>query len=280
MKKSLFFLLLVVSADVIAQSQLPGKSVPFELLQRELFAPSCGIPACHDGSFEPDFRTAESSYNTLVYHPVVKNNSSNQFTYRVVPEKPEESVLYERITNCCFVNQNDRMPFTVGDTLDRSKIEMVKNWILEGAFNQSGAAYPPPPTPISFHEKYYVRGNDTLNMSEDLFHLGGIYPKPLYPEPNISNLTFYFLIRNEEKSETSQYKMGLFSDKNYTKLIREFDLTKEGSGFSVVVPKETYKPGEIVFMQVKVIRKDQTYLYPNSNTPFYQRLHWSVLYKQ
>src|SRR5688572_4080833 len=63
-----------------------------------ILSKKCAVPACHGGSFEPDYRTIESSYNTLVYHPVVKNNATNDFTYRVVPFDTGASWLHERIT--------------------------------------------------------------------------------------------------------------------------------------------------------------------------------------
>ena len=46
----------------------------FAGLQRDIFKKTCSNSGCHDGTFEPDFRTLESSYNTLVYQPVIKNN--------------------------------------------------------------------------------------------------------------------------------------------------------------------------------------------------------------
>ena len=49
-------------------------SASFVNLHKELFSPSCNVLGCHDGSFEPDFRTVQSSYNTLVYHTILKNN--------------------------------------------------------------------------------------------------------------------------------------------------------------------------------------------------------------
>jgi hypothetical protein len=60
-------------------------STSFVKLHRDFLGPSCNVMGCHDGSFEPDFRTVQSSYNTLVYHPILKNNLDETFTYRVVP---------------------------------------------------------------------------------------------------------------------------------------------------------------------------------------------------
>ena len=51
----------------------------FSALHNNIFYPTCANSGCHDGTFEPDFRTIESAYNSLVYHPVIKNDLNNSF---------------------------------------------------------------------------------------------------------------------------------------------------------------------------------------------------------
>lgn len=273
----LFLACLLFSNNLSAQSNSNGKATSFQMLQREIFSPNCALSGCHDGSFEPDFRTTESSYNTLVFHPVVKNNLGNKFKYRVLPGKPEESVLYERLTNCCFVNQDDRMPFTVGDTLPSFKTDMVKKWIIQGAANQLGIAPVSPPAGIYFDERYQVKGNDSISMNSDTFHEDGFYANSLMINPEHRKISFQFNIRNEDPSDEQQYNLTFFSDKNYTALITEYELKKNKTDFSADVLAQDFRPNQIAFMQLKVIRKDKTYYYPNSNTPYFQKTHWSVL---
>ncbi|MDZ7847123.1 MAG: hypothetical protein U5L96_10330 [Owenweeksia sp.] len=62
-------------------------------LHKNVFSIRCASPACHDGSFEPDYRTVQSTYSSLVYHPVTKNDDQNSYQYRVYPGKAEESLL-------------------------------------------------------------------------------------------------------------------------------------------------------------------------------------------
>ncbi len=62
-------------------------------LHRYIFAVKFANPTCHDGSFEPDFRTVESSYQTMVYHPVTKNSEDERFRFRVYPNKADSSWL-------------------------------------------------------------------------------------------------------------------------------------------------------------------------------------------
>ena len=69
----------------------------FASLQNNIFQPYCNNSGCHDGTFEPDFRTIESSYSTLVYQPIIKNNSTETYQYRVKPGESDKSVLYARL---------------------------------------------------------------------------------------------------------------------------------------------------------------------------------------
>ena len=36
-------------------------------LHKLIFSTKCAVPACHDGAFEPDFRSVQGSYDQLVY---------------------------------------------------------------------------------------------------------------------------------------------------------------------------------------------------------------------
>ena len=108
-------------------------------IHQDILHPRCAVPGCHDGSFEPDFRTVQSSSSTLVYASIVKNNADSTFQYRVVPFDTASSVLHERLTNCCFANINDRMPQdNIGVPLESEYITRIENWILDGAKNMFG----------------------------------------------------------------------------------------------------------------------------------------------
>ncbi|MFN0274978.1 MAG: hypothetical protein ACKVPJ_04480 [Chitinophagales bacterium] len=99
-----------------------------------IFKPTCAIPACHDGSFEPDFRTVQSAYNTLVYHPVIKNDEDENYSFRVVPGDTTASWLYERITtDDATLGQ---MPLY--DTLTKPEMQTIIDWIANGAQDVMG----------------------------------------------------------------------------------------------------------------------------------------------
>jgi hypothetical protein len=102
----------------------------FLSLHRDIFSLKCATPACHDGSFEPDFRTPQSAYSTLVYHKIIKNTTDGRFKYRVIPNNVQNSWLHERITTGDGVL--GRMPL-YSQSLSTAEIDRIKAWINEGA---------------------------------------------------------------------------------------------------------------------------------------------------
>ena len=106
-------------------------------LHQNIFKPTCANSGCHDGTFEPDFRTLESTYNTLVNHPVIKNDPANSFTFRVVPGDVDASQLVARLTYDIDGNSGI-MPLALEPDSDYTAkkeeyIQNVKDWIAGGA---------------------------------------------------------------------------------------------------------------------------------------------------
>lgn len=115
--------------------QLDPRSI--EGLHAKIFAPTCANSGCHDGTFEPDFRTVKSTYYTLVYHDIIKQNPSNILTYRVEPGNANQSAIIERLTVDIGGNSGI-MPLVVepgSDWNDSSQIyiQYIKDWINDGA---------------------------------------------------------------------------------------------------------------------------------------------------
>jgi hypothetical protein len=138
----------------VVNNQNPNlASIPatnFAWLHEKVFRPTCANSGCHDGTFEPEFRTVASSYNTLVNHPVITNNATNSFNYRVVPGDTALSLLHERLTT--FIpNTSGMMPLeTVGTdwpTNSSEYISKIESWILSGAKDMYGN--PPPSSEMS-----------------------------------------------------------------------------------------------------------------------------------
>lgn len=117
-------------------------SLNFAALHHFIFQPTCANSGCHDGSFEPDFRTIQSSYNTLLFQPVIKNDPQGTFTYRVVPGDVGKSQLYNRITVDIDGNSGI-MPLSIDPDSDwpehkNKYIENIKKWIEAGAPDMFG----------------------------------------------------------------------------------------------------------------------------------------------
>lgn len=109
----------------------------FDGLHANIFSKSCAVSGCHDGNFEPDFRTIESSYNTLVDQPIIKNDPQNTYEVRVKPGNPTQSVLVARMTFDIDGNSGI-MPLVIDTNSDWAEkkeeyIQNVKDWIQKGA---------------------------------------------------------------------------------------------------------------------------------------------------
>lgn len=166
-------------------------------IHRNILLPKCAVPGCHDGVFEPDFRSVQSSFTTLVYHPVVKNNANNDFTFRVVPFDTTRSVLYERITNCCFVNQNDRMPQdNIGVPLPQTDIDHIAAWIMNGARDVNGDVPKYPNLEPTLKSPFFVAIDDkippTVLYSDQNNRVDSIIYYPFLVPSNVTmQLVFY-----------------------------------------------------------------------------------------
>ena len=109
----------------------PVDSNSFLGIHTYILSSSCNQPNCHDGTFEPDYRTVQSAYSTLVFHSVKKNFPTNPVPYRVTPGDPAQSMIYRRITEHNPPNF-ERMPSS-GNQLPDNLINLIKNWIEDGA---------------------------------------------------------------------------------------------------------------------------------------------------
>lgn len=120
----------------------------FSALHSNVFMPYCANSGCHDGSFEPDFRTIESTYNTLIYHPIIKNDPQNSYTYRVIPGNSDMSVMYKRML-IDIDSLSGIMPLDASIEYDPTQshawhgvkekyIQNIKDWIEGGAKDMFG----------------------------------------------------------------------------------------------------------------------------------------------
>jgi len=111
-------------------------------LHKNIFKPTCANSGCHDGNFEPDFRSITSTYNTLVNQPVIKNDELNPFTSRVTPGNATTSMILKRLTED-LNNNSGIMPLVTEPGSDwklkkDEYINNIKKWIENGALDMNG----------------------------------------------------------------------------------------------------------------------------------------------
>ena len=185
-------------------------------IHKNILSVKCAIPSCHDGSFEPDYRTVQSAYSTLVYHPVKKNSPDSAFKYRVVPNDTAKSWLVERLTTD---DANlGRMPL-YSSQLSQSELNNIYTWILNGAKDMNGNI-PPAPNEmpnllgyIAVDSTFFPSGGTTGRM--DTIRKDNISYNPFLVQPN-SDVTVIFLLSddstNVQNLQINQMKVSLDRD--------------------------------------------------------------------
>jgi hypothetical protein len=252
----------------------------FVKLHRDILGPSCNVMGCHDGSFEPDFRTVQSSYNTLVYHTIIKNNLAEDFTYRVVPGDTGLSVLHERLTNCCFVNITDRMPQdNIGNALPETDLDAVTAWILEGAKDITGAI-PNEPNNLP-NVQYFLVMNATYDSTYSENRIDGLFYNP-FLMPNNEQVNFIFRVKDDQTLAKdmllNQLSISEYSD-DFSNAIMASAITFEQTNKVWLLSFDTtiLQSGRTYFMRYTINDGDNptNITYPNNQTSFVYKNIWS-----
>ncbi|MDX1685610.1 MAG: hypothetical protein R3275_10255 [Saprospiraceae bacterium] len=173
-------------------------------IYKNVFKPTCSNIGCHDGTFEPDFRTIESAYNTLIYQEPIKNDGG--YTFRVDPFKPETSVILARLEG----RLTPSMPIQVEPDSDwplksDDYIQNIRNWISAGAPDITGTIpshkYPRPRllgAGVGIEDTTWLRRKGT----------GG----PLMMPVDTQMVTFYFAFRHDHlRPDELTYNKIIFS---------------------------------------------------------------------
>lgn len=110
-----------------------GPSQPPTLgrVQSEVFNASCNFAACHRGVGANGLNLESPSHAKLVN--VAATGVDGGTRILVVPGKPDESYLFEKISKD-MPAAGMRMPNT-GDVLEPARIQLVRDWIAAGALN-------------------------------------------------------------------------------------------------------------------------------------------------
>ena len=251
----------------------------FASIQNNIFQPYCNNSGCHDGTFEPDFRTIESSYSTLVYQPVIKNNVDQTYSYRVKPGESDKSVLYARLLANSFgvstFDENSQvMPLTADIVYDPDKshvwhdvkdqlIPQIKAWIDAGARDIFGNS------PLEPNNKPEMRGcigfiTGQSNLLDRELPRGSIFVPS-----NATSVDFWFSVLDDLQSSSDL----TYNKIRFSKNLFDFDLqplydldvvstplTETGFYQSTsdlffhkyTMDVSSYNTGDVVFMKIYV----------------------------
>lgn len=242
---------------------LPGP-ITIQNLQKLIFEPTCANSGCHDGLFEPDFRTVESSYNSLINRAIIKQDTSDPQIFRVVPGNSSKSMLLKRLL--VDINGNSgKMPILVdpgSDWLSKKDeyIDLVKQWIDSGALDQHGN--PPPPLdypPVLVGVAGYLNGS--------------LIKRPRFQDPmevpeGTGNVEIWFAYTDDKTPLSDLGTLEVYTSKNprdysgatatsmsYTSAFKtENGFSRDPVDFyhKVTLDLSSYVSGEVIWIRTKI----------------------------
>jgi len=249
-------------------------------LHQAIFSIKCAVPACHDGSFEPDFRTIESAYANLVYQPVVKK--LKPWVYRIVPYDTAKSWLWQRINHSLIISGKDtsqgRMPL-YSSALSTAELNNISKWILSGAKDMLGHVNLIPnaqPTIVSF------TAYSSANTQLDTKTVSGVKGNPFIVDTNMV-FTIYVLIQDDSTLVSNlihnQLKLSLVeNDFSAAKSYPGTYIVKGTSKlWSYTINSSNFSVGDTVYFHCYT--NDQSHSmdteYPRAETSSYYKTLWS-----
>ena len=259
-------------------------------LHKNIFSAKCNIPGCHDGTFEPDFRTIQSAYSTLVYQRVnkVTVNGVDTFTFRVIPFDTTNSFIHERITT----PTPDYMPSN-GVRLSQTEIQQINTWIMNGAKDINGNIPPVPnylPLLINDASHFFYNALDSFTIVPyyvSVVDTNRFMDIPYYPflvNAN-ANLNIIFWVKDDSTAVSNllinQCKLSLIeNDFSAAQSVTAayVDLGAPNQFWMATFPV-TWPPGTQVYFRYYVKDTDNpaTVEFPRNDLPFYYQSFFSFL---
>lgn len=221
----------------------------------------CDNPGCHDGSFEPDFRSVQSSWSTLVYHDLNKNTADSAYNFRVVPGDADASMLWYRLNQGSAALQ--QMPAT-GQTVPANELANIRAWIENGALDMFGNAGVLPNGEPQIQGYFATDQSYTQRFDELDNRADSLLSNPFNMTQN-TNFNMIFLVEDDstaiEDMQVNQLKLSLdMNDFSSAAVVNAFYLT--AGGFNVwVAPVNSgnYAAGDTVFMRYYVNDGDHAF---------------------
>ena len=121
-----------VNAALNGCAALP--TVTLAQIQQTIFTPLCATLGCHSGPSPTGSLSLEDgqSHGQLVNVPPIVTLAAQAGQLRVDPGHPENSFLLVKVSGTPPLGEGSPMPLT-GNALTPAQIEMIRDWILEGA---------------------------------------------------------------------------------------------------------------------------------------------------
>jgi len=267
-------------------------------LHQYTFKRTCALSGCHDGTFEPDFRTVQSSYSTLVYQPIIKNNATHSFKYRVKPSDYKMSWLHEKvITDNPIIS---RMPVNL-PALSSGEVKAIRKWIEGGAKDMFGYAPDKPNGEPNFYGFASIVNFNGLEFRIDTIR-GGNPTSPFVLPKNVPNqqipisdvdIWVGVIDRGEDSTAVDQLQINelMISDKmddfsnakvikatwvKEGKIIQKFFGNQPGIFFwKVKINPQEYQKDKIYFFRYKVSdgKQSRATIFPNESSPLYLKTY-------
>ncbi len=251
--------------------ELPFDTASISGLHRYIFQEKCAIPSCHGGTFEPDFRTPQSSWGTLVWAPVVKNTSDYRFQFRVIPGDFQKSWLHERcVTDDPILG---RMP-RYADPLTAKELFYIKKWITNGAKDINGQAATQPNLNARIYDVGAFGPNDARYDT-----IRASYAAPFSMPKNTDVYLVPFFYDNETPVKNLlDVKLRLSLDVNFSSF-QDIPLAYNPQ-FDVwggTLKTGQFPVGTVVFMRTQMRDADHQTVagLPNNSSPDYMLEHYS-----
>jgi len=276
----------VIVKDISGNKDSAFSPSSIEGLHKNLFQPTCANSGCHDGTFEPDFRTVQSTYNTLVNIKPIKNDPTNPLAARVVPGNADASnILYRMTVN--LGGNSGIMPLVLdpGSDFPAKKDEHlanIKKWINDGAKDFNGN----PPPSVNFPPQ--IMGV-VAYAGASLLPRGGKY-EPLYASAGTS-VQFWFALSDDvtAQSALTDMKINWSSDPSNYSLANEQNLVTGNKttaglydantvyGWNYTFSTAGYKTNDVIWFKISC--NDGTnanYNIPNVNSMFFLKKYFAL----
>ena len=250
-------------------------------LHKNIFSPKCANPGCHDGTFEPDYRTVQSTFSTLVYQRVnkVTLDSVKLFSERVLPNDVSDSWLIERLTT----QTSEYMPSN-GVRLSSAEIDHVKNWINAGCPDYNGVLPVKPnlqPNIIG-----YVAVDSLTSGRIDSIRVNNFPLNPFIVQANKAMRILFVATDSSDGNEATDPSLFTVKEIHFSTDKNNFNgsfvipatlYLAQFNGWLVEVPANLWPAGTTVYFRIYV--NDGNHLGVNAEFPRYESFdYYKTLY--